>query len=215
MGWRTRRIQLCRSRPLLSEWIVCRQRLWTPGGGDLVTLTGQGFHVDTADDFVVTIGGKLCTGSTVVSPTTATCHSPSGTGANNVIVAFVRGFSSPPRTVLSYFIPSVDHVSTQWSTGGSRVTVDGAYFTISALLWCRFGEPQGDRHNEIPARWESDRRLFCEIPTEVTPGPHSVYISNDGGYRWSSGATLQYSESVHWFNGTTQPLDGKRESHWR
>ena len=68
-----------------------------PTGGNVVTITGSGFGVNTSNPLQVFFGATAATAVTVVSSTTVTAVSPPGTGTVDVTV-FTSGGSSAPST---------------------------------------------------------------------------------------------------------------------
>jgi hypothetical protein len=62
-------------------------------GGELVTVHGQGFHVDGAVPTVY-IGSKICTGPSVLNDRQLKCFGPSGVGTGKHVVVSVQGKTS-------------------------------------------------------------------------------------------------------------------------
>ncbi len=88
-----------------------------PTGGNVVTITGSGFGVNTSNPLQVFFGANQATDVTVVNSTTVTAVSPPGTGTVNVTV-FTSGGSSAPSTAdqFTYVVngPQVALVQRVW-----------------------------------------------------------------------------------------------------
>ncbi|WP_405584205.1 beta strand repeat-containing protein [Streptomyces sp. NBC_01190] len=96
------------------------------GGGNTVTLTGNGFTGATA----VTFGATPATSFTVVSPTQITATAPAGTGTVNVTVTAPGGTSnSVPYTYVTAPVITTVNPAQGPVGGGNTVTLTGNGFT--------------------------------------------------------------------------------------
>lgn len=106
------------------------------GGGTSITLTGSGFIVGGTT--TVTVGGSAATSVSVVSSTSITCTTPSGTaGAKDVVITNTDGqsytYSSGFTYSASVSVTSVD-VSSGTSAGGTVVTLTGTGFASGGSI---------------------------------------------------------------------------------
>ena len=98
-------------------------------GGTAITITGSGFASGPA----VTVGGSNCRTIVVVSATSITCTTPSGTaGAQNVVVTNTDATTATATNAFTYNAgPTISGVSptSGVSTGGTQITISGSNFT--------------------------------------------------------------------------------------
>ncbi len=103
-------------------------------GGTAITITGTGFLSGAA----VTVGGTSCSGISVVSSTSITCTTPSGSaGAQDVVVTntdtqagtSVGGFTYEAAPTLSAISPTAGALG-----GGTLVTLTGTNFLSGASV---------------------------------------------------------------------------------
>ena len=98
-----------------------------PATAIAVTITGAGF----SSGATVTVGGTGATGVTVVSPTSITCTTPTGTlGAKDVVVTNVSGAAVTLTGAFTYIpttAPTITAISPNWgsSAGGTTITITG------------------------------------------------------------------------------------------
>jgi hypothetical protein len=112
-----------------------------PGGGGIVTITGDGFVEGTS----VAFGGVPAAGVTVTSPTSLQAGAPSGnTGSVDITVTTPEG-ASPISTadLYAYGVPVVSAVTPDTATvaGGTQVTVAGSGFVPGVVV--SFGSVPG------------------------------------------------------------------------
>ncbi|MGE3610425.1 MAG: IPT/TIG domain-containing protein [Bacteriovoracaceae bacterium] len=103
-------------------------------GGDLVTITGTGFVSGAS----VNIGSSLCTGVTVVNPTTITCTTPLSSPGTVAVSVTNDDTQSGSTASLFTFVaaPTVTSVSPSAGAlaGGTSVTITGTGFVTGATV---------------------------------------------------------------------------------
>ena len=147
-------------------------------GGTAVTLNGTGFGSGAS----VTIGGTAATGCTVVSGTTITCTTPSGTaGAKNVVVTQPGGSSTLTNGYTYQAAPSLTSISPTSGTtaGGTAVTLTGTSFATGATVTIGGASATG-------CTVVSSTSITCTTPSG-TAGAQNVVITQPGGTSTLSG----------------------------
>ena len=98
-----------------------------------MTISGANF----VSGATVNIGGKVATGVTVVSSTSITATTPSGTaGAQNVVVTTPGGSATKTGGFTYMSAPTINSVSPSSgpTAGGTHVTISGANFVNGATV---------------------------------------------------------------------------------
>ena len=129
----------------------------TPGGGELLTITGTGFM---SDPLQVLLGSTPCTDVTVVSSTEITCLAPAGTDGETVSVSVQNRGGLPAQTLADAYTYSNGSGLTgftEWTyvdgggTGGDGINFQSgndAFFPSLAghagELWASFEEDSND-----------------------------------------------------------------------
>jgi hypothetical protein len=82
----------------------------SPFGGELLTIIGHDFRTGT---LVVTVGGKVCSRPTLLSPLAITCTTPAGEGARLAVQVSIDGISIKHTTAFAfaYTLPQVSTIS--------------------------------------------------------------------------------------------------------
>jgi ABC-type branched-subunit amino acid transport system substrate-binding protein len=156
-------------------------RFSSPFGGETLTVVGRNFG-DGA--LIVTVGGKVCGTPKLLTPTTISCITPEGEGANLAVQVTIDGVISKMLMVFAYNLPRVSTINREWLWHeGSMVSVKGADF-VTGKTYCRLGV-LSDR---VYAKVVDRHNLECEVGDGVSSRvPELLYVSNDGGQRWVSG----------------------------
>lgn len=148
-------------------------------GGTFVTITGANFT--TSADTYVAFGLYFSMDVTVLSSTSLTCTTPSGSsGAVDVEVVNSNGSDILPNGFTYYDAPppeiySVDPDSGPKS-GGTLVTIAGANFTTSGDTDVSFGLFSATDVNVI-----TSTSLTCVTPSPLFSGSVDVYLQNSNG----------------------------------
>ena len=176
-----------------------------PAGNEQIRVLGTNFGAKGAGSVSVTIAGQLCRDPMLVSSSELTCLTAPGTGGPLPVVVFSAGLSNRPQYVFSYRLPVIYSISRKWAQHGSLLHVVGAYFTDNQLLRCRIA---GQAIAAL-ATFVDTSHLTCNInfnfDESTTAGAiFALEVSNDGGYRWADGMTID--SPVHFYGGSTTPL---------
>lgn len=181
-------------------------------GGDVVTLRGTGFGRVQPDTFFAEVGGVLCTATTWVSQTEATCDVAPGAGEGHDVRLVVGAASTVASGALSFEPARVYGVVTEGGSAaiGQHVIVTGDNFVSSPLMQCRFDD------TPTPATFINFTAVACVVPTLAkgrARGVVPVAVTNDGS-RWLGGIELEPVETIVWPGGTVglTPLDLSAES---
>lgn len=83
-------------------------RFVSPFGGETITIMGHNFR---AGALSVTTGGKACASPTRLSPSTISCVTPAGEGAELSVQVTIDGVSSAPAIVFAYNLPRISTLS--------------------------------------------------------------------------------------------------------
>jgi hypothetical protein len=167
------------------------------GGGTLVTITGTGFIGATGVDF----GTTPANGFTVVSDTTITASSPSGTGVVDVTVLTPRGTSanSPADQftyVSVYVVTSTDYDPTKLGT--LAYAIDAAVSSDASNAHITFDLPD----NSTIALSASDADASSTYgPTAYVISGSGVNITIDGSN--APGLTVDGSNAIRVFAVTS------------
>lgn len=145
----------------------------TANGGLSVIITGTNFTGATG----VTIGGGTATGVTVVSPTSITCTTPSGSGGTASVQVTTPGGTSATNALYNFALtpPTVTSISpfSGVTTGGSTVTITGTNFTaVDSVTF------NGAPATEVSAT--SSTTISCKIPAGSS-GLASVLVTTPSG----------------------------------
>ena len=145
----------------------------TANGGTSVTITGTNFTGATG----VTIGGAAATGVTVVSSTSITCTTPSGSGGTTSVQVTTPGGTSAPNALYNFALtpPTVTAISpfSGVTVGGSTVTITGT--NLTAVTSVTFGGVSATDVTTI-----SSTTLSCTVPAG-SPGVASVLVTTPSG----------------------------------
>jgi len=85
-------------------------RFVSPFGGKTIIITGHNFGAG-AGALSVTTGGKVCASPTRLSPSTISCVTPAGEGADLSVQVTIDGVSSVPAIVFAYNLPRISTLS--------------------------------------------------------------------------------------------------------
>lgn len=104
-------------------------------GGQLITITGSNFQ----SPMTVTVGGSLCTASTVTNPTELTCTTPASatSGAKDIVITDQYAQSVTQATAYSYKLaPTVSAITPGEGplAGTQAVTISGANFQTPMVV---------------------------------------------------------------------------------
>ena len=152
-------------------------------GSTSVTITGTNF----ASGATVSFGTSAATGVTVVSTTSITATSPSGTGTRNVTVTTADGTSATSGADLfSYGAPTVTAVSPDagLTSGGTGVTITGTNFASGAAV--SFGATGGAAATGVTV--VSATSITATSPSGT--GTRNVTVTTSNGTSATSGADL-------------------------
>lgn len=147
----------------------------SPGGGNTVTITGEGFTGVTSVKF-----GSIDASFTVVSATSITATAPAGAldSTVNVTVTNPAGTSSTGTgTKYSYIAgPTVSSISPESGVAGTAVTITGTYFTSDSTV--KFGTVSAT----ITSINEAGTQIVATAPSGVTSGSTvDVRVTNPVG----------------------------------
>ena len=74
-------------------------RFSSPFGGETLTIVGRNFRAGT---LIVTVGGQVCGSPRRLSPSTVSCVTPAGEGADVAVQVNIGGINSAPALVFAY-----------------------------------------------------------------------------------------------------------------
>ena len=172
-------------------------RFASPFGGETLTMFGRNFRAGTLS---VLVGGKACLRPKMLSPTTLSCVTPAGEGADISIQVTIDGVQSPLFPVFAYSLPQVSTMSRAWLWHeGSVVRVQGDNF-VAGQTYCRLGELTA----RVFANVVNRKLLTCKVGEDTLNAESPLqllYVSNDGGARWVSGLFGALG-AMRWFNNS-------------
>ncbi len=158
-----------------------------PGsGGTSVTIAGSNF----VSGATVTFGGSLAASVVVVSPTTATCTTPPGTGYGvNVVLTNPDGLNATLANGFTYYWnPTISAISPSSGPtgGGTLVTATGTNFVAGTVvsLWA-----SGDLANIMVV---SSTALTGFTAPTATAGSTGAQVTNPDGSAQSIGGLFAY-----------------------
>ena len=175
-------------------------RFSSPFGGETLTIVGRNFR--SGGTLVsVTLGGKVCGSVTQLGPSTISCVTPAGEGADLAVQVTVDGAISAPVPIFAYNLPRVSTINREWLWHeGSMVRVQGEDF-VTGQTYCRLGELSKVEHAVVVDR----ENIMCKVGAETLTVKNDelliLYVSNDNGQRWVSGLFGNRGE-VRWFNNS-------------
>jgi formylglycine-generating enzyme required for sulfatase activity len=124
---------------VLGQWGTCPATInsVSPGhgsvlGGTVITITGTGL----AGTSSVKVGGSLCTGVTVLSPTEVRATTPAGTAGPAAVIVTTPGGTSFAPEPFQYVVQTVNAI-TPWygpHAGGTAITITGQYLGTTTLV---------------------------------------------------------------------------------
>jgi hypothetical protein len=165
-------------------------------GGTFITVTGTGFTDGNGDSIVtsVTVGGASATAVDVVSGTSVTLLTPSGSGSGNQIIVTTSAGSSTDAVAFEYeaesLFPTVTAVSPSSGavSGGTDITVTGTGFVTGTKVFVG--------GQELSTTLDSPTQLTATTPdrtnsdTDLTVGAFALQVrvpktgsDFSGGYR--------------------------------
>ncbi len=168
-------------------------------GGTPVTVTGVNFTGVTSVEFVPSggsFGQYVCTSLVVVSDTSITCTTPSGSGVVSVYALSPMGAGT--ATTYTYgAAPKVSSVApTSGSVaGGTAVTITGTGFLTGATA--TFGGAACTNRTVVSAT-----SLTCTTPSAAASGIVSVVVTNTDAQSGSKNAFTYFSPG-DWFTTST------------
>ena len=89
--------------------VAVAPRFASPFGGDTLTILGRNFGA-TGIMLSITVGGKVCGSPRRVSPSTVSCVTPAGEGADVAVQVNIGGVNSDPALVFAYNLVRDVHV---------------------------------------------------------------------------------------------------------
>ena len=144
------------------------------------------------------------------------CVPPHGVHGNLDIYIKARGsynHVTPSSPQLSYAIPVLDSVNMTWGVQGGSIAVLGDGFVDVPLILCKY---EGQTNKPLYGEFRSSRLVVCPLgsPLEKSHGEFSslrVYVSQDGGERWSSAVSFRPDAAIRWHTGLENviPRDDK------
>ena len=170
-------------------------RFASPFGGDTMMITGHNFR---AGILSITVGGKVCHTPKLLNPTTLSCITPAGEGANIAVQVTINNINSNPAIVFAYKLPIIATISRQWLWHeGSSIIVQGHDF-VAGQTYCRLGLSE-----KVFALVIDRKHLQCKVGDNAlnSKSPLLLYVSNDGGQRFVSGLLGVFGE-MRWFNNS-------------
>ena len=97
--------------PLQQPYILdVAPRIASPFGGETLTIVGRNFRAGT---LAVTVGGKVCRSPMLLSPSTISCITPAGEGAELDVQVSIDGINIKGTTLFTfaYTLPQVSTIS--------------------------------------------------------------------------------------------------------
>ena len=158
-------------------------------------ITGHNFR---AGILSITVGGKVCHNPKLLNPTTLSCITPAGEGAEIAVQVTINNVNSNPAIVFAYKLPRIATISRQWLWHeGSSIIVQGHDF-VAGQTYCRLGLSE-----KVFALVIDRKHLQCKVGDNAlnSKSPLLLYVSNDGGQRFVSGLLGVFGE-MRWFNNS-------------
>ena len=192
-----------------------------PGGTEKVVIRGQYLYGTRVNVF---IGTKLCQNAVSVSDEVIECVPPDGTESDLPIRVQRDGVSSAPAATsatLSYRVPQVDTLNHTWVVPGSQILVTGVGFSPAGTVQCKTGAALDAPVRDgvfvsttqviCPAGEVNDDALVADAASSGSATAstgvvkHDIYVSQDGGFRWSSPAQVSVGSPPIWTDGSSYP----------
>lgn len=156
----------------------------TVGGGDLVTIAGEGFVTADGENegSTVRIGGSSASGVVVIDAQTITCRTPASFQGGAVVLTVTNPDRRAARSSFTYVQPQPSVVAVTPSSvstlGGTRLSIDGRDFAVGASALFVAGELS------LPAPTVdvvSSNRLLVTAPVGLPVGLVSLTVRNPDG----------------------------------
>ena len=140
-------------------------RLASPFGGDTLTILGSNFGA-TGSMLLITVGGKVCGSPRRLSPSTVSCVTPAGEGADVAVQVNIGGANSAPALVFAYNLVRVHALHP------ARVLNPACFFhNPCSEMFCL---------THAGSAWASTRSL-----THSAPHPSFFHFTHSLGYTYA------------------------------